>query len=101
MSTSDQIFWARCRDELKETLDAQGFPKELGEVMASRLGSPKAIQRMTSYLRQARPNSVEMVVDEMLSICSEIEAWKQKKEAREAQARYNEMLYYGRNHWED
>ena len=101
MSTLDQQYWARCRDELKKALAAQGFPPELGEVMASRLGSPKAIQRMTSYLRQAQPRTVEMVVDEMLSICAEIEAWKQKKEAREANAKYNEMLYYGLTHWED
>ena len=100
MSSLDQIYWARCRDELKETLAEQGFPRELGEVMASKLGSPKAIQRMTSYLRQARPRTIEMVVDEMLSICSEIEAWKQKKEAREANAKYNEMLYHGLNHWD-
>ena len=101
MSTLDQQYWARCRDELKKALAEQGFPPELGEVMASRLGSPKAIQRMTSYLRQAQPRTVEMVVDEMLSICAEIEAWKQKKEAREANAKYNEMLYYGLTHWED
>ncbi|MCR5006369.1 MAG: hypothetical protein K6A77_10765 [Clostridiales bacterium] len=101
MSTLDQQYWLRCRDELKKTLAAQGFPPELGEVMASRLGSPKAIQRMTSYLRQAQPRTVEMIVDEMLSICAEIEAWKQKKEAREANAKYNEMLYYGLTHWED
>ena len=100
MSSLDQIYWARCRDELKETLAEQGFPRELGEVMTSKLGSPKAIQRMTSYLRQARPRTIEMVVDEMLSICSEIEAWKQKKEAREANAKYNEMLYHGLNHWD-
>ena len=42
---------------------------------------------MTSYLRQAQPKTVEMVVDEMLAICSEIEAWKaQKKASQEANA---------------
>lgn len=100
MPTSDQIYWGRCRDELKETLAEQGFPPELGEVMASRLGSPKAILRMTSYLRQAQPKTIEMVVDEMLAICSEIEAWRQKKASQEANARYNEMLYHGLNHWD-
>ena len=31
----------------------------------------------------------------MLAICSEIAAWKEKKGSEEANARYNEMLYYG------
>lgn len=32
-----------------------------------------------SYLENVRPQSAEMVVDEMLAICSEISAWKNKK----------------------
>ena len=31
----------------------------------------------------------------MLAIRSEIDAWKEKKAGEEANARYNEMLYYG------
>lgn len=31
----------------------------------------------------------------MLAICSEIDAWRDKKASEEANARYNEMLYYG------
>ena len=47
------------------------------------------------YLHEVKPKNVEMVVDEMLAICSEIEAWREKKASEEANARYNEMLYYG------
>ncbi|ETP70940.1 hypothetical protein UYO_3118 [Lachnospiraceae bacterium JC7] len=36
-----------------------------------------------------------LVVDEMLAICSEIERWREKKATEEANAKYNEMLYYG------
>ena len=57
-------------------------------------GSPKAIDRMVSYIHQARPRTEEMLVDEMLAICAEIEAWRQKKESQEAHARYNSWLYY-------
>ncbi len=32
---------------------------------------------------------------EMLAICSDIDIWHNKKAAEEANARYNEMLYYG------
>ena len=66
--------------------------KEFADLLARQLGSPKAIDRMTSYLYQARPASVEMIVDEMLSICAEIDAWREKKESREAQAGYSMWL---------
>ena len=39
-----------------------------------------------------------MLVDEMLAIKGEIETWRAKKEAEEAQARYNARLYYKK--WE-
>ena len=51
--------------------------------------------RMCVYLYQVKPRSVELVVDEMLSIRSEIDAWRKKKEAQEANAAYNAMLYRG------
>ena len=39
-----------------------------------------------------------MLVDEMLAIKEEIETWRRKKEAEEAQASYNARLYYKK--WE-
>ena len=93
--TSEQLFWARCRDDLVEVLELLGFPRELGEIAAKELGSPKAILRMTSYLYQARPDTMEMVVDEMLSICSEIEAWRRKKASEEANLRSAYVLRHG------
>lgn len=63
--------------------------------MAKHLGSPKAMERMISYLDYVKPKSEELIVDEMLAIRSEIDAWKEKKASEEANARYNEMLYYG------
>ena len=50
---------------------------------------------MTSYLYQARPDTMEMVVDEMLSICSEIEAWRRKKASEEANLRSAYVLRHG------
>ena len=84
--------WAMARDELVAATVALGFDEGLGHMIAGQLGSPKAIQRMTAYLCYERPKSEEVVVDEMLAICSEIEAWRKKKEAQEANARYSEML---------
>ncbi len=91
----NQKVWARSRDRLVSAVAAQGFPAELGELLARQLKSPRAIDRMTSYVRQARPRSEEMLVDEMLAICAEIDAWREKKASREAQASYSAMLYYG------
>lgn len=50
---------------------------------------------MTSYIYQAKPGSMEEVVDEMLAIRSEIETWKAKKDSQDANAKYNKLLYYG------
>ena len=87
--------WARAKDELVSVVKQLGFPEELGIMMAKNLGSPKAMHRMTSYLYQEKPDDVEIVVDEMLAICSEIEAWRAKKASEEANAKYNEILHYG------
>ena len=87
--------WSKSRDELVYTLICLGFPAELGEAMAKQLGSPKAIDRMTAYLNYEKPTNVNMVVDEMLAICSEIDAWREKKTSIESNVRYNELLYYG------
>ena len=54
---------------------------------------------MVSYIRQAHPRTEEMLVDEMLAICAEIETWRQKKESQEAQAHYNSWLYNKK--WDD
>ncbi len=53
------------------------------------------MNRMMSYLYNVKPRNAELVVDEMLAICSEIDAWRDKKASEEANARYNEMFYYG------
>ena len=87
--------WSVARDELVAAVVYLGLPEELGKEMAKNLGSPKAMRRMVSYLQEVKPRNVELVVDEMLAICSEIEAWREKKASEEANARYNEMLYYG------
>ena len=91
----NQMMWSRTKDELVRSVEQLGFPAELGEAIAKHLGSPKAIQRMISYLDYVKPKSEELIVDEMLAIRSEIDAWREKKASEEANARYNEMLYYG------
>lgn len=84
--------WTNTKEELVAALTSLGHPEELGELIARQLGSPKAIRRMTSYLYQVKPHSAEEVVDEMLAISAEIEAWRRKKASEQANASYNEYL---------
>ena len=87
--------WTRTRDRLVKIIVGLGFREELGLAIAKNLGSPKAMERMISYLVNVKPRTEELVVDEMLAICSEIASWREKKASEEANARYNEMLYFG------
>ena len=93
--TENQAEWSRARDELVHSITQLGFPKELGEQIAKQLGSPKAMERMQAYLYNVKPKTAELIVDEMLAICSDIDTWHNKKAAEAANAKYNEMLYYG------
>ncbi|MBE5807668.1 MAG: hypothetical protein E7317_04940 [Clostridiales bacterium] len=94
--TPGQAAWAQARDGLVAAVTAAGFSAELGALLAQELGSPKAIDRMANYVRKAHPRTEEMLVDEMLAIRAEIDAWRDRKESQEAQAKYNARLYYKR-----
>lgn len=87
--------WTRAKDSLVRSITDLGFAKELGDEIAKNLGSSKAMQRMEAYLKNVKPRKIELVVDEMLAIRSDIDNWHDKKAAEEANARYNELLYYG------
>ena len=87
--------WNRTRDRLVAEIKKLGFREDLGNAVAKNLGSPKTMERMISYLVNVKPRKEELLIDEMLAICSEIEAWKEKKASQEANARYNEILLNG------
>ena len=72
--------WTQARNRLAAEAVRLGYPEEFADLLARQLGSPKAI------------DSVEMIVDEMLSIRAEIDAWRQKKESLDAQAGYGTWL---------
>ena len=79
--TENQRIWSEARNRLVSAVTASGFSAELAELMVKQLKSPKAIDRMTSYIYQAHPRNEEMIVDEMLAICADIEAWREKKDS--------------------
>jgi len=68
--------WTETKNQLVREIVGLGFLEQLGEEVAKNLGGPKAMRRMISYLRQVKPKKAELVVDEMLAICSEIENWR-------------------------
>jgi len=82
----------RTRRRLIEAIEELGHPKELGELVARNLGSERAMQRMTGYVVQVKPRRAEDIADEMLAIMEDVQAWKKKKMAEEANAAYNEYL---------
>ena len=90
--TPNQKLWALSRNQLAAAVASLGYPEEFADLLAKQLGSPKAIDRMTGYLYQAHPGSVEMIIDEMLAIRAEIDTWHRKKESREAQDAYSAWL---------
>lgn len=92
---NNRSIWAVTRDELTDTLVSLGYPAELGDMIAQHLGSPKGMERMISYLKQVRPDKVELIVDEMIAIKSDIDRWREKKESERANIAYNNVLNYG------
>ena len=93
--TEDQKKWVIAKGRMMDAMKVLGFPEALGDELVKNLGSPKAMDRMTSYLNNVKPKKAELVVDEMLSICSDIVRWKDKKELEQANAKYNEILNFG------
>jgi hypothetical protein len=97
----NRLEWSMAKGDLCREVQQLGFPVEFGDLLAKELGSPRAISRMSSYLRSTKPHSVEMIVDEMLAISAEVKAWQEKKESEEALASYNAYLFERRTNKED
>ena len=91
----NRVEWAKTKNELVRAVVDLGFPEELGEQIAKQLGSPKAMNRMLGYLYNVKPKTAELIVDEMLAICSEIDTWREKKASEEANVYYNDILNNG------
>ena len=90
--TPQQFVFSQARDRLIQAVTACGFPAELGELCARQIGSPKGIDRLTSYIYNVRPKSEELLVDEMLAIADQISTWRDKRESEETQWRYTMWL---------
>lgn len=87
--------WARMRDRLGISLQTLGYPAGLGDMIAKHIGSPKGMERMISYLEQVRPDRIELIADEMVSIRSDIDRWREKKASEQANIAYNDLVNNG------
>ena len=55
--TEQQVQFYRARDRLVQAVISCGFPAELGKLCARQIGSPKGIDRLTSYVYNVRPKN--------------------------------------------
>ena len=60
--TDEQKTWIIARNRMMDALTGLGFPEALGDQIVRNLGSPKAMDRMTSYLKNVKPKKAELVV---------------------------------------
>lgn len=90
--------WNGAAEELADAVETLGFPRELGFVVAEELRGEKSIRRLTAYVRAARPSSAEQIVDEMLAIASQRDAWVERKVSERANAQVTAFLNTGFEH---
>ena len=74
----------------------RGYPEQLCDLVTRNLNTDYTATRMIGYLSHYSNLPDVEVVDEMLAIKSEIDAWKEKKTNEEANAVYNGMLFQQR-----
>ena len=90
--TPQQFLFSQARDRLVQAVTSLGFSAELGDLCARQIGSPRGIDRLTSYVYNVRPHNEELHVDEMLAIADQISTWHEKKASEEAQWKYSMWL---------
>ena len=73
----------------------RGYPENLCDLVTRNLNTDFTATRMIGYLSHYSSLPDVEVVDEMLAILSDRNAWIQKKEAEKAQAKINELYCVG------
>ena len=93
--TDHREIWCSARDRLISALVSLGYPAEFGNMIAQYIGSPRGVERMISYLGYVRPDKIELIIDEMMAVKSDVDRWREKKESERANIAYNNVLNYG------
>ena len=82
-------------EELVDTIERMGYPREFGVLIAESLKGEKSMARMSSYLHQFRPSSAEEIADEMLSIMEDNGRWRDKKISEYYNQKLNRLMNEG------
>jgi len=84
--------YLEARADLIREAGKLGLPEKVSALIAKNLRSERSIRRMTGYLRNAHPTSMEEIADEMLAIMEDRQRWIEKKQNEESNMRYNAWL---------
>ena len=80
--------------ELYNIMIERGYPTEFSDLVTKNLNTDFTAQRMIGYLLHYDKLPLEEVADEMLAILSERNRIMAKKETEDANARYNDYLWF-------
>lgn len=81
--------------QLYQLMVEKGYPEELCELVTQNLNTHYTASRMIGYLSHYSYLPDLEVVDEMLAILSDRDAFKKKKEAEKANAAISELYRFG------
>lgn len=81
--------------QLYRELVRRGYDEEFCRLISRELHTDFTAKRMLGYLRQFPTLPMAEIVDEMLAIETDRDAWIRKKEAEHAQQTINEMMLHG------
>lgn len=80
--------------ELYNIMIKRGYPTEFSDLVTKNLNTDFTAQRMIGYILHYDKLPLEEVADEMLAILSERNRIMAKKETEDANARYNDYLWF-------
>ena len=83
--------------QLYDMLLERGYPEALCQLITQNLNTDYTASRMIGYLSHYSYLPELEIVDEMLAILSDRNAFMQKKEAEQSQAKLNEIYRFGLN----
>lgn len=81
--------------QLYRILVERGYREELCDLITKNLNTDYTATRMIGYLSHYADLPEGEIVDEMLAILSDRNAFMQKKDAEQAQAKLNELYRFG------
>ena len=87
--------YEEARAKLRSAVVDLGYPVELALALEAQLGSESTMLKMASYLRGAKPASIEEIADEAIAIASFRDTGRERKISEHANAKITE--FYNRS----